>query len=95
MTYLKFRYIDLGLELGPSIRTNLFRLIGCRAFWTIIIFSLGTKLFKREHDLIADLVSTAEWAMLLINDYYSWEKEYRASKYRAAGTIANVIAFFM
>lgn len=61
----------------------------------MVAFSHGKKLSKEDHELVAAAVKMAEWALFFMNDYYSWEKEYRASKDQAAGRLVNVIAFFM
>lgn len=58
-------------------------------------YSHGKKLTIEENELVADVVKASERTFVIINDYYSWEKEYRASNEQDAGRIVNVIAFFM
>ncbi|MCJ1464556.1 hypothetical protein MMC07_003169 [Pseudocyphellaria aurata] len=68
---------------------------GTEAFWIMVEFSHGKKLTKEEKELIAGVHKTTEWCLLFMNDYYSWENEYHASKHLEPGRIANVVAFFI
>lgn len=58
-------------------------------------FSHGKRLTKEENELIAGVQKTTDWCLWHINDYYSWENEYHASKNSDPGRIVNVVAFFM
>ncbi|MCJ1463325.1 hypothetical protein MMC07_001932 [Pseudocyphellaria aurata] len=77
--YAKFRALNGGIEL----------------FWDMVAYSHGNKLTKQESELVAGVQNTANWIMLLTNDYYSWENEYHASKDLDPGRIVNAVAVLM
>ncbi|KAJ4007490.1 geranylgeranyl pyrophosphate synthetase [Fusarium irregulare] len=78
--YLKFRVIDAG----------------CPWTMSLLCFSMDFKLTPEEEKKTADITSAAYDSWVLVNDYFSWEKEW--SNYQsngATGVIANSIFLFM
>lgn len=61
----------------------------------MIGYSHGKKLTKEDNEIVANVIKTTLQTLSFINDYYSWEKEYRQSKGQDPGRIVNVVAFFM
>ncbi|KAG5779560.1 hypothetical protein H9Q73_006783 [Fusarium xylarioides] len=78
--YLKFRVVDAG----------------CPWTMSLLCFSMDFKLTPEEEKKTADITSAAYDSWVLVNDYFSWEKEW--SNYQsngATGVIANSIFLFM
>lgn len=93
--FAEFRIINSAAELVPLNPMRFVQPTGSRLNWKMVEFSHGEKLSKGDHDLITKAVKWAQWNLIFMNDYYSWEKEYRASKHQVAGRLVNVVAFFM
>ncbi|KAG9496483.1 hypothetical protein J7337_011259 [Fusarium musae] len=69
-----------------------------KEIWTmsLLCFSMDFKLTPEEEKKTADITSAAYDSWVLVNDYFSWEKEW--SNYQsngATGVIANSIFLFM
>ncbi|MCJ1270922.1 hypothetical protein MMC22_010819 [Lobaria immixta] len=77
--FINFRYLNAGAE----------------EYWMMVGYSHGKKLTKEEDELVANVLRVATKTMVCTNDYYSWEKEHRASNDQDIGRIVNVVAFFM
>ncbi|RBQ68210.1 hypothetical protein FVER14953_21058 [Fusarium verticillioides] len=78
--YLKFRVVDAG----------------CPWTMSLLCFSMDFKLTLEEEQKTADITSAVYDSWVLVNDYFSWEKEW--SNYQsngATGVIANSIFLFM
>ncbi|KAH7110377.1 geranylgeranyl pyrophosphate synthase [Dendryphion nanum] len=68
---------------------------GMGAYWSMISFSLGVTLTPEDKALMEGVVESAERALLLTNDYYSWERELEQSGIQEDGKFFNVVNFFM
>ncbi|QPC69260.1 hypothetical protein HYE68_000012 [Fusarium pseudograminearum] len=78
--YLKFRVVDAG----------------CPWTMSLLCFSMDFKLTPEEEKQTSAITSAAYDSWVLVNDYFSWEKEW--SNYQsngATGVIANSIFLFM
>ena len=73
----------------------LFSLTDGSAFWSIVAFGHGIRYTKEDFDIVGGMIQAAENAMLLTNDYYSWEKEYDAYQKTNNGRIYNAVELFM
>lgn len=58
-------------------------------------YSHGTKFTQEDYKIMKDVIDAAEWAIVLTNDYYSWQKECEATSKLEAGRIINWIAFLV
>jgi ophiobolin F synthase len=65
------------------------------AYWSMISFSLGVTLTPEDEAMMEGVVESAERALLLTNDYYSWERELEQSEIQEDGKFFNVVNFFM
>ncbi|KAI9774496.1 MAG: hypothetical protein M1839_001684 [Geoglossum umbratile] len=54
--------------------------IGMLAFWPMVEFGMGFKLSGHDRELVKDVFRPAEEALMLTNDYWSWDREYDATK---------------
>ncbi|KAI9768777.1 MAG: hypothetical protein M1839_003962 [Geoglossum umbratile] len=69
---------------------------GAPAFWVMIGYSHGHKFTDEDYEIMKPVMNAGEKSMLLMNDYYSWQKEYEASsKFKRPGRIVNAIEFLM
>ncbi|UZP36774.1 hypothetical protein NXS19_004590 [Fusarium pseudograminearum] len=78
--YLKFRVVDAG----------------CPWTMSLLCFSMDFKLTPEEEKQTSAITSAAYDSWVLVNDYFSWEKEW--SNYQsngATGVIANSVFLFM
>ncbi|KAH7051136.1 geranylgeranyl pyrophosphate synthase [Macrophomina phaseolina] len=50
---------------------------GMLVFWPMLQFSLGMHISEAEHQLVQPIIDAATQGLLLANDYFSWEREYR------------------
>ncbi|KAJ5122064.1 hypothetical protein N7448_003195 [Penicillium atrosanguineum] len=69
---------------------------GCPWTMSLLCFSMDFYLTKEEEKQTADLTRAAYDAWVLVNDYFSWEKEYQ--NYQANGStgqIASAVFLFM
>ncbi|RAQ98645.1 geranylgeranyl pyrophosphate synthase [Stemphylium lycopersici] len=63
---------------------------GMRAFWPMVEYGMGFRLTNRDHELIKHVMEPIEEALMLTNDYWSWDREYEA--WKADGNrLVNVI----
>ncbi|KAJ4253874.1 geranylgeranyl pyrophosphate synthetase [Fusarium torreyae] len=78
--YLKFRVVDAG----------------CPWTMSLLCFSMNFKLTVDEEQKTANITSAAYDSWVLVNDYFSWEKEWKNHQANGAtGVIANSIFLFM
>ncbi|KAF5679617.1 terpenoid synthase [Fusarium heterosporum] len=78
--YLKVRVVDAG----------------CPWTMSLLCFSMNFKLSKDEEEKMDAITSAAYDAWVLVNDYFSWEKEWNNHQANGAtGVIANAIFLFM
>ncbi|KAF4966749.1 hypothetical protein FSARC_5614 [Fusarium sarcochroum] len=78
--YLEFRAVDAG----------------CPWTMSLLRFAMDFKLSEAEEQKIAHITTVAYGAWVLVNDYFSWDKEWK--NYQANGStgmIANAIFLFM
>jgi ophiobolin F synthase len=61
----------------------------------MISFSLGITLTPEDEAMMEGVVESAERALLLTNDYYSWDRELEQSEIQEDGKFFNVVNFFM
>ena len=73
----------------------LFSLTDSSAFWSIVAFGHGVRYTKEDFDIVGGMIQAADNTMLLLNDYYSWEKEYDAYQRLNNGRIMNAIELLM
>ena len=73
----------------------LFSLTDSSPFWSIVAFGHGIRYNKEDFDIVGGMIQAAENTMSLINDYYSWEKEYDAYQRMNNGRIMNAIELLM
>jgi geranylgeranyl pyrophosphate synthase len=69
--------------------------IGMRAFWPMVQFSMGIMITDEDAAFVKDVFAPAEDALMLTNDYWSWEREYEASKQMGAGRLVNAVELLM
>ncbi|PSN71887.1 geranylgeranyl pyrophosphate synthase [Corynespora cassiicola Philippines] len=63
---------------------------GMRAFWPMVEYGMGFRLTKKDHELIKHVFEPIEEALMLTNDYWSWDREYEAWK-KDGNRLVNVI----
>ncbi|CAI6340763.1 unnamed protein product [Periconia digitata] len=79
-TYLKYRVVDAG----------------CPWTMSLLCFSMDFKLNKEEEKKTAAITQAAYDAWVLVNDYFSWEKEWSNHVSNGGdGVIANAVFLFM
>jgi predicted transcriptional regulator len=66
-----------------------------RPFWLMCQFGMAISLTKKELQLVQPIFIPAESALVLTNDYWSWDREYYLSKRAGAPKIVNSIDLFM
>lgn len=95
--YLPHRLIDVGRKYdsrrhphGPS---SLLHVLTAHSFWNgAIIFGMALTISDEEMTLIDTVAEHAYMALMLSNDYFSWQKEYdEFCKSRDSGGMANAI----
>ncbi len=70
--------------------------IEARRFWTgLIIFAMAITIPDREKQACSDLCRSAWTVLVLTNDYFSWDKEYRHATERGRTYFSNVICVIM
>ncbi len=65
------------------------------AYWAMLSFSLAVSLTAEDEASIEEVVEVAERALLLTNDYFSWERELEQSAIQDDGKIFNSVWFIM
>lgn len=69
---------------------------GMGAFWQLVQFGMGIDITKEEEAAIEPIYESATRALLLSNDYYSWEREwYDAQLKKDNRNLWNAIYLFM
>lgn len=69
---------------------------GMGAFWQLVQFGMGIDITKEEETDIAPIYEAATRALLLSNDYYSWEREWYDAKLKKDNrNLWNAIYLFM
>lgn len=58
-------------------------------------FSLGIALTDAEHELVQPIIDAATEGLLLANDYFSWEREYRELQSGHSQRIVSAVELFM
>ncbi|KAF8250240.1 geranylgeranyl pyrophosphate synthase [Wilcoxina mikolae CBS 423.85] len=53
---------------------------GMLVFWPMLQFSTGINISEEESELVKPIFDAATQGLLLANDYWSWEREYRSFK---------------
>ncbi|KAI9844618.1 MAG: hypothetical protein M1837_005470 [Sclerophora amabilis] len=53
---------------------------GMRAFWPMVEFGMAFKLSDHDRALVQDIFKPIEEALMLTNDYWSWDREYQDSQ---------------
>ncbi|KAI0521300.1 geranylgeranyl pyrophosphate synthase [Xylaria bambusicola] len=67
---------------------------GMLVFWPMLQFSLGITLSEAEHRLVQPIIDAATKGLLLANDYFSWEREYRELQSGHSKRIVSAIELF-
>lgn len=63
-----------------------------RAYWPLLEFSMGADLTQQDHETLKQFVEPLSKSFILVQDYYSWNKEVR--EWRKEGSrIMNSIYF--
>ncbi|GKT48733.1 ophiobolin F synthase [Colletotrichum spaethianum] len=77
--YLVFRNLNGGME----------------AFWSMVEFGMAIDISEAEKQQIQPLFAAAESALVLTNDYWSWEREWRQAQQAKDPRIVNAVYLFM
>ncbi|GKT67041.1 geranylgeranyl pyrophosphate synthetase [Colletotrichum tofieldiae] len=67
---------------------------GMLVFWPMLQFSLGISLSEAEHELVQPIINAATEGLLLANDYFSWEREYREMQSGHSKRIVSAVELF-
>ncbi|KAK1984577.1 geranylgeranyl pyrophosphate synthase [Colletotrichum cereale] len=67
---------------------------GMLVFWPMLQFSLGISLTEAENELVQPIIDAATEGLLLANDYFSWEREYRELKSGHSKRIVSAVELF-
>ncbi|KAF1942791.1 geranylgeranyl pyrophosphate synthase [Clathrospora elynae] len=63
---------------------------GMRAFWPMVEYGMGIRLTTKDQELIKHVMEPIEEALMLTNDYWSWDREYEDWKTNG-NRLVNVI----
>ncbi|KAK2025341.1 geranylgeranyl pyrophosphate synthase [Colletotrichum zoysiae] len=67
---------------------------GMLVFWPMLQFSLGISLSEAENELVQPIIDAATEGLLLANDYFSWEREYRELASGRSKRIVSAVELF-
>ncbi|KAG9189849.1 hypothetical protein G6011_06717 [Alternaria panax] len=68
---------------------------GMLVFWPMLQFSLGMSLSEAEEALVQPIIDAATEGLLLANDYFSWEREYRELQSGQSKRIVSAVDLFI
>ncbi|EJT79122.1 hypothetical protein GGTG_04211 [Gaeumannomyces tritici R3-111a-1] len=68
---------------------------GMRPFWHMVQYGMAIDVSDAEEELIRPVFRAAEAALVLTNDYWSWEREWAAAQQSKCGRIVNAVELFM
>ncbi|KAK6213346.1 geranylgeranyl pyrophosphate synthase [Colletotrichum tabaci] len=77
--YLVFRNLNGGME----------------AFWSMVEFGMAMDVSDSDKTRIRPLFAAAESALVLTNDYWSWDREWRQAQQTEESRIVNAVHLFM
>ncbi|TDZ39338.1 Fusicoccadiene synthase [Colletotrichum trifolii] len=77
--YLGFRNLNGGME----------------AFWSMVEFGMAMDVPDSDKTRIRPLFAAAESALVLTNDYWSWDREWRQAQQARDSRIVNAVHLFM
>ncbi|KAF6809680.1 geranylgeranyl pyrophosphate synthase [Colletotrichum sojae] len=77
--YLVFRNLNGGME----------------AFWSMVEFGMSIDISDAEKKQIRPIFQAAESALVLTNDYWSWDREWRQAQRSQSPRIVNAVHLFM
>ncbi|OJD32476.1 geranylgeranyl pyrophosphate synthase [Diplodia corticola] len=72
--YLEFRMLNGGME----------------PFWLMCQFGMGLNLPDNELELLRPIFEPAEAALVLTNDYFSWDREYHSATHTGARIVNSI-----
>ncbi|RYN41587.1 hypothetical protein AA0114_g10793 [Alternaria tenuissima] len=68
---------------------------GMLVFWPMLQFSLGISISEAEEALVQPIIDAATEGLLLANDYFSWEREYRELQSGQSKRIVSAVDLFI
>ncbi|EUC27964.1 hypothetical protein COCCADRAFT_41432 [Bipolaris zeicola 26-R-13] len=68
---------------------------GMLVFWPMLQFSLGVSISEAEEALVQPIIDAATEGLLLANDYFSWEREYRELQSGQSKRIVSAVDLFI
>ncbi|RAQ98962.1 terpenoid synthase [Stemphylium lycopersici] len=68
---------------------------GMLVFWPMLQFSLGMSISKEEEALVQPIIDAATEGLLLANDFFSWEREYRELQSGQSKRIVSAVDLFI
>ncbi|KAL0936244.1 geranylgeranyl pyrophosphate synthase [Colletotrichum truncatum] len=77
--YLSFRNLNGGME----------------AFWSMVEYGMAVDIHELEKQRVRPLFQAAESALVLTNDYWSWEREWRQAQQTQNPRIVNAVHLLM
>jgi ophiobolin F synthase len=80
-------------NIWPTYHTD--RLPPWSPFWSMCLFGMDISITKAESDSVKDIFQSIDRALVLTNDYWSFDREYAISKKTGAGRIVNAVELIM
>ncbi|KAJ0333862.1 hypothetical protein COL922a_010361 [Colletotrichum nupharicola] len=77
--YLIFRNLNGGME----------------AFWSMVEFGMAVDISEQQKTAVRPIFQAAESALVLTNDYWSWDREWRQAQQTNDPRIVNAVHLFM
>ncbi|KAE9575202.1 hypothetical protein CGMCC3_g8573 [Colletotrichum fructicola] len=77
--YLIFRNLNGGME----------------AFWSMVEFGMAVDISDQQKTAVRPIFQAAESALVLTNDYWSWDREWRQAQQTEDPRIVNAVHLFM
>ncbi|GME26399.1 uncharacterized protein ALTATR162_LOCUS9465 [Neofusicoccum parvum] len=68
---------------------------GMLVFWPMLQFSLGMSISEAEEALVQPVIDAATEGLLLANDFFSWEREYRELQAGESKRIVSAVELFV
>ncbi|KAL1796230.1 hypothetical protein ACET3X_004770 [Alternaria dauci] len=68
---------------------------GMLVFWPMLQFSLGMSISEEEEALVQPIIDAATEGLLLANDFFSWEREYRELQSGKSKRIVSAVDLFV
>ncbi|KAI3395455.1 hypothetical protein diail_1318 [Diaporthe ilicicola] len=68
---------------------------GMLVFWPMLQFSLGMHMSPKEYELVQPIIDAATRGLLLANDYFSWEREYRELQSGHSKRMVSAVELFI